>query len=163
MDLGEWSSGIGKHILKVEDGKSVAGNFRGAMVKFYQHWPNGRSVLCPGRESCQLCASPDEKVSKATGRFRVNFLVRDGNAPLVAKVFEGGRRVYEQLVQLNKDIPLEKAWVRISRIGTKTNTQWTIAVIPGTGGIVNESEAKQIVSVPLHDLRLEDDDEQESA
>lgn len=160
MQMDDWSNGIGKHLLKVESGKSVTGTFRGAIVRFYQHWKNNRGVMCPGRDVCDLCASEREEDRKATGRFRVNFIVKNNGDPLEAKVFEGGKRVYEQLKLLNADMPLEKAWVRISRIGTKTDTQWTIAIIPGAGGMLSGDDEKKVLGVALHDIRLEKDDDE---
>jgi len=154
MQLDDWSSGIGKHLLKVEDGKTVTGVFRGGLVKFYQHWKNGKSIICPGRETCSLCNSTAEEDRKATGRFRINFIVKNNGAPLEAKIFEGGKRVYEQIKLINNDVPLETAWVRISRIGTKTNTQWTIAVVPGQGGLVTAEDNKNLLKIQLHDLSL---------
>lgn len=153
MQLPEWSNGIGKHILKIEDGKNVVGTFRGNVVKYYQHWQGGRSVVCPGRETCTLCAHPDDEVRKASGRFRINFVVRI--APYTALVFEGGKRVYEQLLQLNRDVPLEKAWVRISRTGTKNNTQYMLQVVPGENGLVKPAEEKEIAKVELHNISVD--------
>lgn len=157
MQLPEWSNGIGKHILKVEDGKNVVGNFRGEIVKFYQHWSGSRPVLCPGREVCELCASSDENVRRASGQFRINFVTR--TAPHQAFIFQGGKRVYDQLVQLNKDVPLEKAWVRVSVTGTKQNKQTMLAIVPGENGLVKPAEEKAILQVPLHDISLNRDDE----
>lgn len=157
MQLPEWSNGIGKHMLKIEDGKSVTGNIRGDLVRFYQHWKGGRSMICPGRDTCAMCASTVEEERKATGRFRVNFITK--TAPHTAMVFEGGKRVYDQLIQLNKDVPLEKAWVRVSRTGTKQNTQFMLAIVPGDGGMLKPAEEKEIFKVELLDISLEDADE----
>lgn len=159
MQLPEWSSGIGKHMLKVEDGKFAVGNFRGQVVKFYQHWAGGRSSVCPGRETCPMCNSANQDDHKASGRFRVNFVTKNG--ALEAKIFEGGKRVYEQLLQINKDVPLEKAWVKISRIGTKKETQYMLSVIPGDGGIVKPTDEKELLKVQLHDVSVTKPEEEE--
>lgn len=161
MQLPEWSNGISKHLLKVEDGKNVVGNFRGEVVRFYQHWKGGRSVICPGRDTCAMCGSEVEEERKATGRFRINFIVR-GTNPLAALVFEGGKRVYEQILQLNKDVPIDKAWVRISRTGTKTNTQWMLSIVPGEGGMVKPADEKELVKVELHDISVNAADSESS-
>lgn len=161
MQLGEWSNGVSKHILKIEDGKNVVGVFRGEVVRFYQHWANGRSTICPGRDTCALCASPDEDTRKATGRFRINFIAKEATG-LTARVFEGGRRVYSQLEQINKDIPLESVWVRIARTGKGNQTQYMITVLPGEAGMVKAAENKAIVAVELHDISLNRDAEEEA-
>jgi hypothetical protein len=158
MQLPEWSSGIGKHLLKIEDGKQAVGNFRGEIVRFYQHWKAGRPTVCQGRETCPLCASANEDDRKATGRFRINFITR--TSPPQAMVFEGGKRVYDQLLQLNKDVPLEKAWVRISVSGTKTNKQTMLAIVPGENGLVKPGEEKELLKVELHDLSLNKPEEE---
>jgi hypothetical protein len=163
MQLAQWSNGIGKYMLKVEDGKSVIGNFRGEVVRFWQHWKDNRGSVCPGRETCEMCASENPDDRKATGRFRVNFIVK--GSPMTSMVFEGGKRVYDQLLQLNKDIPLEKAWVRISRTGTKQSTQYMLSIIPGESGMVKINEENEILALELHDLALnkeEDDVESEA-
>jgi hypothetical protein len=154
MQLQEWSSGIGKHMLKIEDGKSAVGNLRGELVRFYQHWKGGRSSVCPGRDTCALCASADPEERKSTGRFRINFITKANGAAPTAMIFEAGKRVYDQMVQINKDVPLEKAWVRISRTGTKQNTQILLSVLPGDSGMVTPEQEKQLLSIPLHDLSL---------
>jgi hypothetical protein len=152
MQLPEWSNGIGKHMLKIEDGKNAVGVFRGEPVKFFQHWINNRGVICT-RDSgvCGPCASQSEDDRKATGRFRFNFILRDEP---VAMIFEQGRKVYDQLIMINKDVPLEKVWVRISRSGTKQSTQYSIQVIPGEGGMITPAQEKKVLSVPLHDLSV---------
>lgn len=161
MQLPEWSNGIGKHIVKVEDGKSVVGTFRGELVRFYSHWFNGRGSICQGRETCQLCNGENEEARKATGRFRINFIVRDQMGKLTPMILEGGRRVFDQLAQINRDIPLEKAWVRVSRTGSKQNTQYMLQVVPGDGGIVKPNDEKEILKVRLHDLSLRKEDDEE--
>ena len=161
MQLGEWSSGIGKYIVKIEEGKSVLGNFRGEVVRFYQHWAGGRPSICPGRETCPLCNGTDEDSKKATGRFRVNFLIKGDDGNPSAMIFEAGRRVYDQMIQINKDIPLEKAWVRIARTGSKQNTQYLLSVLPGDAGVVKPAQEKQLLSVKLHDLSLSKPEEDE--
>lgn len=160
MQLQEWSSGIGKHLLKVEDGKSVVGVFRGEPVRFYQHW-KGRSVVCSGRDTCTLCASQDPEERKASGRFRFNFIVQ--GAQPVAMIFESGKRVYEQLLQLNKKVPLEKAWVEITRTGTKKNTQFFISILPGNAGMLTPDQEKEILKVKLHDLALNKPEDEDDA
>jgi hypothetical protein len=163
MELPEWSNGIGKHIVKIEDGKNVVGNIRGNIVRFYQHWINGRSAICKGREDCSFCQSDDEKVRKATGKFRVNLVMREdptnAKSPLIARVFEGGKRVYDQLLQLNKDMPIEKAWIRISRTGKGQQTQYILQFVAGENGLVKPTQEKEILTVPLHDLRLDEPEE----
>jgi hypothetical protein len=166
MDLPDWSSGVGKHLLKVEEGKAAVGNIRGKLERFYQHWQGGRSSICPGRDTCSLCQSTDDSVRKASGKFRVNFVMRenpaDKGSPLVARIFEGGKRVYDQLLQLNQDLPLEKAWLKISRSGKGKDTQYMLSYLVGENAVVTPAQEKDIVKVPLHDLSVSKPEEETS-
>ena len=160
MKLPEWGSGIGKHILKLADGASIPGVFRGEMVRFYQHWANNQSSICPGRETCALCKQGE----KGTGRFRINFLTQE-NGQWVAKIFEAGRKVFDQMVALNADCPLEKMKVKIIRNGTGKNATTTVAGFVGEQALVQPELEKILVQVPLHDLQaaLKHSDEEEAS
>ena len=161
MELGEWSSGIGKHIVRLKDGESITGVFRGEPARFYQHWKNKRSVICPGQETCNLCNSPDENERKGTGRFRLNFLTQV-NGEWTAKVFEGGKRVYEQLKKLNSHAPIETLQVQISRTGSGQSTQWHLNTLPGDGAFVKPELEKVLKKVPLIDLSMNEAEEEEA-
>lgn len=163
MDLPEWSNGIGKDLVKVEDGKSVVGAFRGPLVRFYQHWPKGgRSSICTLNEpgGCERCQDPNPDVKKATGKFRINFVMKadpsDKNSPLVARIFEGGRKIYEQVQQINGDIPIEKVWVRLSK-----NKNYSLQVLPGEAGMISKQAEATIAKVQLHDLALKQAEDEE--
>jgi hypothetical protein len=144
------------------DGDKAVGVFRGEINRFYQHWQGGRSVQCPGRDTCQLCASEDENVRRATGRFRVNFLTSDdGGKTFQAFIFEGGKRVYDQLKAINEDAPLEKMKVKISKIGKGKDTQTSIQPLAGAAGLIDEATEKKLREVKLHSLvaaETEEDD-----
>jgi len=160
MQFPEWGSGIGKHILRLKDGDSIQGVFRGEITRFYQHWKSGRSIICPGRDTCDLCQSENEDDRRANGRFRINFLIYvDGQWG--AKVFEGGKRVFEQLKALNQDCPLEKMRVRISKSGEGKNSQIVISPVPGEAGLIKPAVEKELQSVELIDLAMGEQEEKE--
>jgi hypothetical protein len=153
MELPDWSSSAAKNTLKLADGDSVIGVFRGGITRFYQHWENNRSVRCTGRGTCRLCASDNEDLRRASGRFRMNFVLkRDKNSPFEAFIFENGKKVYEQLLAINADCPLERTKVRITRMGKGKNTTIMVQVIAGENGIVNAATEKEIAAVALHPL-----------
>lgn len=153
MDLPEWSNSSAKHTLKLSDGESVVGVFRGGITRFYQHWENNRSVKCQGRDICRLCQSDNENLRKASGRFRMNFVTkRDKNSPFEAFIFENGKKVYEQLVAINADCPLERTKVRITRAGKGKQTTILVQVVAGQNGIVTADQEKEIAAVKLHPL-----------
>lgn len=143
---GGTSGGIdGKHFVKLKDRESIVGVFRGDPHDFRQHWVNNRSSICSGSE-CKLCADKN----KNTFRFRVNFITKE-NEVYVAKVFEQGWTVYEQLKALHEgDYPLDKTIVRITRSGTGQQTTYTIIPVP-KGDITPDIEKKLSV-VALHNV-----------
>ena len=152
MKFPDWGSGgIGQHLIRLKDGDTVPGVFRGEIVRFYQHWSaNGQPSVCAGRDKCQLCGQGE----KGIGRFRINFLIQE-NGAWVAKIFEAGRKVFDQLTALNKDMPLEKLKVRVSRSGSGKQTQISVNAFPGENGLVDTKLEKVIGAIQLHDLTLE--------
>jgi len=135
-----------KHFVRLEDGKSITGVFRGNPFEFYQHWQNNRSTLCVGRATCPLC-----KDDKASFRFRINFVTSENGAH-VAKIFEQGVKVYKKLAALHgADYDLEKTTVRITRSGSgKSDTEYEI--VPVKGGELTPGAEKKIAAIALHNL-----------
>jgi hypothetical protein len=155
MNFPDWGTGIGKHLLKLNDGQSVLGIFRGMPERFYQHWKGGRSIICQGPEKCSLCRSKDPDDQKASGRFRINVLIQE-NGQWVAKVFENGRDVFNALKAINEDCPLERIRVRISRNGTGKNTQYSIMPLV-KDAMVDEALNKVLMGVTLVDISLREE------
>jgi hypothetical protein len=132
-----------KNILKIKSGESATGVFRGNPKDFRQHWKDNKSTVCTGRDTCDLCKAGE----KSAFRFRINFVTRE-NGALLAKVFEQGKSLYEQLKLLNKEIDLEKTSIKITRQGTGTQT--TYMLIPGAQ--ITEEQDKQISELKLNEL-----------
>ena len=122
--------------LKLKDGESVAGVFRGEPYIFYNKWVNGKTQLV--EEGC-----PDGKM-----RFRLNFVVNEPTG-LVVKIFENGRTVYDQLKEINDEYDLEKTIIKISRKGEKLETTYTI--LPLINKNV-DSVLEKINNLELHSL-----------
>ncbi len=99
--------------LKIEDGKSVNGIFRGDIHTFYNKWVNGKGQI----------AHADEPGAKP--RFKLNFVTYE-NGAFVAKIFEFPQTVYNQLADIHEIYPLDKTKVKISRRGTGTDTVYMI-------------------------------------
>lgn len=99
--------------LKLKDGESVVGIFRGETYSFRIKWENGKSshVLDPNPAN--------------HNRWKLNFVMKEGNA-FVAKLWEFGVTVYDQLAEINSEYDLDKTKVKISRRGTGTDTQYSI-------------------------------------
>lgn len=99
--------------IRLKDGESKVGVFRGEVFEFFQKWENGRSQVV------------DAGTPEAKSRFRLNFVTKE-DGELKAKVFEFGLTIYNQLADLAEDYDLEQTAVKISRRGTGTDTVYTI-------------------------------------
>lgn len=105
--------GGGKARLKLKDGETVTGIFRGDIATFYQNWPKG------GVKTVDV-----EPFAGAQLRFEVNFVVKEG-AGYIPKIFEGGLKIYKQLAALHKEYNLEETVFKISRSGVEKQTAYT--------------------------------------
>lgn len=110
------SSGGSKNFIKLKDKESIVGIFRGEPKEMFVVWDGNKSK------------EVSEGTAGAKFRFRINFVVKEGPT-YVAKVFEGGSKVYEQLAQLNEEYELDKTFVKISRSGSTMNDT-SYAILP---------------------------------
>lgn len=134
-----------QNFLKLKSGEEIRGIFRADPVDFRQHWSNGRGVICTGRDKCELCKAGE----KSNFRFRINFVVNE-NGAYVAKVFEQGKAVYEALKALHQDYNLETNQMKIRRVGTGTETNYTILPVPN--GKFTPEAMKALETVKLNTL-----------
>jgi hypothetical protein len=153
------SKGGGKNFLRLKDGEHVVGVFRGSPHTFYQHWEQNRGVLCTRNQGgCDLC----KEDKKASFRFRVNLVMME-EGKFVAKIFEGGAKVYDALTGLNSECDLATHKVKISRAGTgPQDTVYTILPIM-KDGVVTKEVLKQIEAVQLNALESESAEEGDAA
>lgn len=130
--------------IKLKDGESISGSFAGDPYEFYQHWKGGRSVICPGKDTCASCKEGD----KGTFRFRLNLIVKEGDV-YVAKVFEQGGKIYDYLRDMDREYKgLERVPVKITRKGTEKNTSYVI--LPQAP--FTSKQLATLAKVPLLDL-----------
>src|ERR1700690_2881458 len=87
--------------LKMKDGETRSGVFRGEIYSYYVIWKDGRY---------QEAKSSDPG---STQRHKANFVMYEGNK-FIAKVFEFSDPVYDQLAEINKIYPLESTKIQIS-------------------------------------------------
>lgn len=125
--------------LKLKDGESAVGVFRGELHEFYSRKDGQKNVPC----------NPDDLGAKF--RFKINFVIND-NGQYVAKIWEQGAKMHETLEQFNNDYPLENTIVKISRKGDKLETTYTILPNP-KGHLVSPIMEDALSKVQLHDLR----------
>lgn len=123
--------------LKLKDGDSCIGVFRGEPHEFYEIFKQGE--VPPGTKG-------------ASFRFRINFVMREGSA-YVAKVFQNGITAYKTLQHLNQEYDgLENVVVKITRTGsTKDDTVYHVLPLPPKQQPSEEAWAV-ITEVELQDL-----------
>lgn len=148
MQFKKLSDGGSKNYLKLKDGESVTGIFRGEPYDFRTHWGNGRSTVCTGA-ACPECKAG----GKSSFRFRINFITSE-NGALVAKVFEQGKSVYSALGSLHSTgYDLTKTKVSITRHGSgKNDTQYNVLPLPPPKGVVDKTLEAQLEKIKLNDL-----------
>jgi hypothetical protein len=131
-------SGNGANYLKIESGTSVTGVFRGDVYEFFQAWPKGGMK--------KVSSEPFEGAKR---RFKVNIVIHEGGK-FVAKVWEFGARVNNQLADIAEEYDLTKTKIKISRQGSDKNTNWSI--MPITKEPLTAKHLKEIDNVELNQL-----------
>ena len=139
-----------KHYIRLKDGDSVSGVLRGDPVEYRTHWVGQGTVLCTRKNRTDTACKYCNEGNKPAFRFKLNMIIKE-NGALTAKILESGWTVYESLDALNKEYPLDKTTIKISRKGSGKNDT-TYSVIPVRGGEVNADLEKMIGAVKLHDL-----------
>lgn len=122
--------------LKMDDGQNVTGVFRGEVHEFYQTWP-------PGGQK-QIFDVP---TTGASPRFKANFVMHE-DGKFVAKVWEFGLTVYNQLAEISENYNIEETKVKITRRGVSKSTQWMIIPL----GPVDKKALAPIKAVELNIL-----------
>lgn len=138
-DIIQQSSGS-KNYVKLKDGESVRGVFIGDMFTFHIKWINGKSVESDNKD-------PDAKT-----RFKCNFAMVDDQGQLTAKVWEFAYSVFEQLKAINSEYPLETTKVKISRMGTGTDTTYQILPLVSPKDLLTKPQLDAINALPLNPL-----------
>lgn len=122
----------GGDFIRLKDGDSVRGVFRGDPFVFRQHWVGQSTIRCPDNDTCERCKAGE----KPAFRFKLNFIVKE-NDQLAVKVLEQGWKLYQALNDLQAGgWDLEKNFVVIKRTGKgKNDTVYSANPVPnGTLG-----------------------------
>ncbi len=130
------SGNDGKMYLRLKPGEQVKLIVMGDEYCFRVKWVAGKSI------------SSDESDPEAKFRFKVNVILKENDA-YVAKVWEQGSIVYNALMDLSADYPLDRTVLKVTRNGTGTDTTYSIIPLPGG---VDDGTAKHIKSIKLHAL-----------
>lgn len=126
--------------LKFRDGESKRLILRGEIHDFYKKWVSGKGIEC----------APDER--GAARRFKVNAILEE-NGELVAKVWEFGITIYDQLRGINEEYPLETTKIKVTREGsTKDNTSYTVLPLVSEKDQLSPKHLEKINSIHLHEL-----------
>jgi len=148
---GSGEGGQGKAFVKLSDKEKVKGVFRGEVCEFRTHWGATTSTLCPG-DSCEICAKGG-KENRPGFRFRLNLIVKDKESgQYVAKIFEGGWKIYQILKNLHESgYNLEQTVVEITRYGSGKNDT-SYQVLPDPKAKFEGQLAQAIAAVELLSL-----------
>jgi hypothetical protein len=122
-----------KQFLKLGDGKSAIGVFRGEIEEFYQVYKDGKYERVRDED-------PEGKFA-----FAINFVVKENNQH-VAKIFQGNYYDYKMLKQLNEQFPLDSHVVQISQTGERQSKR--ISFLPMPKIPVNEAVLAQVELQP---------------
>jgi hypothetical protein len=95
-----------KTYLKLTDGSSVIGVFRGEIDIIYQVYENGRY---------KTVSSTD---ANGIFRFNVNFIVKE-NGMLVAKIFQGNYHDFKTLEEINSQMSLDTTYIKLTQTGER--------------------------------------------
>lgn len=135
-----------KHLIRLKDGESISGVFRGEPYDFRQHWIDNRPQFCSG-VSCPEC----EKKLRSSFTFRLNLVVFEKGI-FVAKIFEQRSTVYKQLKNLHRSgYDLTKTVVTITRFG-KSKDDTTYSILPTPNKTFTPQLEAALAKVELHDL-----------
>jgi hypothetical protein len=99
--------------LRLEDGESKVGVFRGEIYEFFQYWEGNKSHVVTADHP------------KAKSRFRLNFVTKEEGV-MQARIFEFPTIIYNQLAELSEEYDLEKTAVKITRRGVGIDTVYMI-------------------------------------
>lgn len=102
--------------LKLKDGESVSGVFRGEIYAFYSYWDNAE------KKSFVV----DVEHDLARQRYRLNFVTKDESGQLVSKIWEFAGPIYDMLQAINEEYPLPETTVKITRKGTGKDTEYNL-------------------------------------
>jgi len=147
----------GSKFLKIETDKpAIPVILRGEPSLFQSHFDNAtkRSAECTG-DGCSSCKGG----SPSKDRFRINAIVREGEAYL-AKIFEGNGFTYDYLASLvNDGWDLEKTVLNISKTGQGTQSK---VMITPTPKVLPPETLNLISKVPLIPLTKDEHKSYES-
>lgn len=130
--------------IRLKDKESVVGIFRGDPYHFYSLWEDKKSRIV-------------EKGTKgAKFRFKLNFLIKDG-ASWLPWIFENGKTVYKQLMEINGEYPLETTYLKITRNGSEMDT--TYSILPMLKQTLTPEATALLETIPLHSLEPKADNE----
>lgn len=126
------NSGNPTDYLKLQDGQSISGVFRGEVYSFFIKWNEGKTE------------EVIEGTPGAKQRFRLNFVIWE-NDRFIAKIWDFGVPFYNDLAEMNEVYPLQETKVKITRKGIKLGTIYNI--IP----LLNEKDKLH----PNHKIEIE--------
>lgn len=123
-----------KAFVKLGDGQTVTGVFRGEIKTFYQAYIDGKYKIVPKDDP------------NGFFRFNVNLIVKEGGN-LLAKVFQGNWHDYKALKALNEEFTLEHIFVKITQTGERQTKR--LAFMPISKQKPDQAQLSEVVLAPL--------------
>lgn len=127
-----------KSFLKLSNGDSTIGVFKGNLEVFYQVFENGKYRTVPKDDA------------NGQFKFRVNFITKE-NGVLVAKIFSGNWHDYKALKDYHEEYNLETIFMKVTQTGERQTKR--ISFMPMTK---TKPDAATINGVALQELKPKD-------
>lgn len=139
----ETSGTNGANFLKIKDGETITGILVGETYNYF----------IKGFGASSQVVGPNEGGKE---RFRHNLVVKE-DGKLVAKIWEFGPKIYDQLAEISADWDLATTNIKISRTGsTKENTKYTVVPLKAPP---SAATMKELNSIELHVLNHKNEPE----
>lgn len=134
-DIGSDSGG--GNFLKLKDGESIKGVCRGEVYEFKIIWESGKSKVVGNNDL------------NGKHRYRCNFVISE-SGKFVAKIWEFGITINNMLADLSEEYDLTETKIKISRVGTGKETQYTI--MPLAKDLISSKDLTEIDQISLNVL-----------
>jgi len=127
--------GGGGLFIKIKDGKSVEGVFRGQPRTFYQRYGDRNEYPA--------------WMKGLSFRFRINFITKDETGKMVAKIFQGGAPMRDMILDAKEEYGLDCVY-KIKRTGsTKDDTRYAVLF----KAVLTTAQLEMVNAVQLKDLK----------
>ena len=133
----------GGAFISLKEGQDITGVFRGEPVVFYSMYDENSKTSVKKPEYFEINGKA------AAPRFSINFVVKDTDGNLVAKIFENSKTTAVTLKECKKEYGLDCLF-KIKRVGAGKETKYPILFKDR----LNKEQLAALEGVKLHDLTV---------